>query len=165
MNPWNVIQLITACFYYFYILIGCINNLNWFLRSLVNGTSSIRTMDMLYNIDNIIKTSSHCLSSSSFWETHLDMSSRVQHPTYSKGAERLWSLGAGPLAHLSLDPAHKVPERFGTGNDVEWCWERGPFFKVTHPQLRPSELPLDICMVLKPTLGHMKSTVDSWIIN
>lgn len=75
--------------------------------------------------------------------------------TYSERAKAFGALGVCPLAHLPLNPTQQVPEGFRTGDDVEWCRQRGPFFKVTHPQLGPGELPLNVGVILKSTSGHI----------
>lgn len=87
--------------------------------------------------------------------THTNVSLSVWNPTYSESSKSSGALGACPLAHLPLDPAHEVPEWFGARDDVEGGRQCGPFFKVTHPQLCPGKLPLNVCMILKPRLGRM----------
>lgn len=76
----------------------------------------------------------------------------IWHQTYSKSSKGFGLLGSCPLAHLPLDPAHEIPEWFGAGDDVERGWQSASFLKVTHPQLCPGKLPLNVCMILKPTL-------------
>lgn len=81
--------------------------------------------------------------------------------TYSERSNSFRPLGAHPpLAHLPLDPTNEVPEWFGAGDDVERSRQSGPFFKVTHPQLCPGKLPLDVCVILQPRLGRMKRTAQ-----
>lgn len=78
--------------------------------------------------------------------------------TYTQSSDAFRPLGPRPLAHVFLDPAHEVPEGFGTGDDVEGRRQSSPFLKVTHPQFCPGKFPLDVCVILKARAQHMKST-------
>lgn len=52
-------------------------------------------------------------------------------------------------AQLVVDPLAKVPDRLGAGDNVKRRGQSGTFIEVTHPELRPRELPLDIRVVLR----------------
>lgn len=79
----------------------------------------------------------------------------IKHPTHSESSNSFRPLGVCPLAHLSLDPAHEVPEWFGAWDDVEWGRQCCPFFKVTHPQLCPGKFPLNVRMILQTRFNHV----------
>jgi len=51
-------------------------------------------------------------------------------------------------AQLIVNPLAEVPERLGTRDDVKGRRQGCPFIKVTHPELCPCKLPLDVCVVL-----------------
>lgn len=65
-----------------------------------------------------------------------------------------------PWAQLVVDPLAEVPDRLGAGDNVERRGQSGAFVKVTHPELRPRKLPLDVRVVLWE--GQRLSGSCSW---
>lgn len=51
-------------------------------------------------------------------------------------------------AQLVVDPLAEVPDRLGAGDNVKRRGQSGSFIKVTHPELRPCEFPLNVRVVL-----------------
>lgn len=60
----------------------------------------------------------------------------------------LFIVGVVAWAQLIVKPLAEVPDRLGTWDNVKRRGQSCTFIKVTHPELRPCKLPLNIRMVL-----------------